>query len=187
MAAPGAGLLNVTTQVACPFGFSDAGVQLKAETWASAVRVSGAEAVLPLSEAVIWAELSVVNDPAVAVKLAVVAPEAGVTDAGTETFALLELSAMDAPERSGLAESNHTGGFSIWVQRRGDCSSKRSQPPAVEPLRMLPAFTETGMPLPAESERTTCVTWIADDVLVAPGAMAKVNWATVPSANGVLV
>ena len=55
MATPelGAGLLNVTTQVACPFGFSDAGVQLKAETWASDIRVSDAEAVLPLSEAVI--------------------------------------------------------------------------------------------------------------------------------------
>ena len=77
MAAPGAGLLKVTTQVDCPFGFNDAGVQLKAETWASAVRDSGAEAVVPLSEAVIWAELSVVNDPAVAVKLAVVAAGGG--------------------------------------------------------------------------------------------------------------
>ena len=39
-----------------------------------------------------------VNDPAVAVKLAVVAPETVVTDAGTETLALLELRAIDAPE-----------------------------------------------------------------------------------------
>ena len=38
------------------------------------------------------------NEPAVAVKLAVVAPEIAVTDAGTETFALLELSAINAPE-----------------------------------------------------------------------------------------
>ena len=39
-----------------------------------------------------------VNDPAVAVKLAVVAPAVAVTDAGTETFALFELSAITAPE-----------------------------------------------------------------------------------------
>jgi hypothetical protein len=39
-----------------------------------------------------------VNDPAVAVKLAVVAPAMAVTDAGTETFALLELKAIKAPE-----------------------------------------------------------------------------------------
>ena len=39
-----------------------------------------------------------VNDPAVAVKLAVVAPEMTVTDDGTETLALLELKAMTAPE-----------------------------------------------------------------------------------------
>ena len=39
-----------------------------------------------------------VNDPAAAVKLAVVAPEAAVTDAGTETFVLLDVSAIEAPE-----------------------------------------------------------------------------------------
>lgn len=38
------------------------------------------------------------NDPAVTVKLAVVAPAVAVTDAGTETFVLLELKAIDAPE-----------------------------------------------------------------------------------------
>ena len=55
IAAPelGAGLLNVTVQVTCPFGFSDGGVQLKADTWARDVRVSDAEAALPFSEAVI--------------------------------------------------------------------------------------------------------------------------------------
>ena len=37
------------------------------------------------------------NDPAAAVKLAVVAPAIAVTDAGTETFPLLELKAIDAP------------------------------------------------------------------------------------------
>ena len=52
----------------------------------------------PLSEAVIWAELLLVNDPAVAVKLAVVAPAVTVIDVGTETFVLLELSATAAPE-----------------------------------------------------------------------------------------
>ena len=51
----------------------------------------------PLNEAVIWAEPLLVNDPAVAVKLAVVAPAVTVTDVGTETFALLELSAIAAP------------------------------------------------------------------------------------------
>ena len=38
------------------------------------------------------------------------------------------------------------------------------------------------MLVPAESERTTCVTWTAVDVLVVPGARVKVNCATVPSA-----
>jgi hypothetical protein len=52
----------------------------------------------PFSEAVIRAEPLLVNDPAVAVKLAVVAPAVTVTDAGTETFALLELKAINAPE-----------------------------------------------------------------------------------------
>jgi hypothetical protein len=42
--------------------------------------------------------ISVVNAPAVAVKLAVEAPAAGVTDAGTATLALLELNATDVPE-----------------------------------------------------------------------------------------
>lgn len=36
--------------------------------------------------------------PAVAVKLAVVAPAVAVTDAGTETFELLELKAIEAPD-----------------------------------------------------------------------------------------
>ncbi len=38
------------------------------------------------------------NDPAVAVKLAVVAPAVAMTDVGTETFALLELKAIAAPD-----------------------------------------------------------------------------------------
>ena len=38
------------------------------------------------------------KDPAVAVKPAVVAPEMTVTDAGTDTFVLLELKAIDTPE-----------------------------------------------------------------------------------------
>jgi hypothetical protein len=38
-----------------------------------------------------------VNDPATAVKLAVVAPALALAAAGTETLALLELSAIDAP------------------------------------------------------------------------------------------
>ena len=38
------------------------------------------------------------NDPAVAVKLALVAPATAVTDDGNVTLALLELSAIDAPE-----------------------------------------------------------------------------------------
>lgn len=52
----------------------------------------------PLSEAVIWAEPLLVNARAVAVKLAVVAPAVAVTDAGTETLVLLELSATAAPD-----------------------------------------------------------------------------------------
>jgi hypothetical protein len=51
-----------------------------------------------LSEAVICAEPLLVNDPAVAVKFAVAAPAVAVTDAGTETFALLEIKAINAPE-----------------------------------------------------------------------------------------
>jgi hypothetical protein len=39
-----------------------------------------------------------VNDPAVAVKLAVVAPAITVTAVGTETLALLEVSAIAVPE-----------------------------------------------------------------------------------------
>jgi hypothetical protein len=93
---PGAGLLRVTTQADVPLGLNVDGLQLKAETRESAVRVKEADAV-PFSEAVICAEPSLVNEPAVAVKLAVVAPETAVTDTGTETLALLELSAMDAP------------------------------------------------------------------------------------------
>ncbi len=211
------------------------------------------------------------NDPAVAVKLTAVAPELAVTDEGTETFALLELSAMDAPEpgaallrvttqadvppglnvaglqlkaetlserrqsqgsrrraavqRSGdlsrtvagersrgrretcgggasdggdrrrhrnartvgaqrdrragawsrLAESDHTGGCSIGTQRGRIAAQAAHNPPSVEPIVMLPPLTETGMLVPAESERTTCVTWIAVDVLVVPGARVKVN------------
>jgi hypothetical protein len=45
---------------------------------------------------------------------------------------------------------------------------------------MLPPFTEAGIPVPDASETTTCVTWIAVDVLVVPGARVKVNCATVP-------
>ena len=50
---PGAGLLRVTTQADVPPGFNVAGLQLKADTRASAVRVREAEAVPPFSEAVI--------------------------------------------------------------------------------------------------------------------------------------
>jgi len=39
-----------------------------------------------------------VNEPAAAVKLAVVAPAVAVADAGTETLPLFELSAIVAPE-----------------------------------------------------------------------------------------
>jgi hypothetical protein len=52
----------------------------------------------PFTAAKIWAEPLLVNDPAVAVKLAVVAPADAVTDAGTETLALLELKEITAPE-----------------------------------------------------------------------------------------
>ena len=52
----------------------------------------------PLSEAVICADPLLVNARAVAVKPAVVAPAVTVTDAGTETFVLLELSATAVPE-----------------------------------------------------------------------------------------
>jgi hypothetical protein len=54
-AAPevGAGLLRVTTQADVPPGLNVAGVQLRAETWVSAVRVSEAETVPLFSEAVI--------------------------------------------------------------------------------------------------------------------------------------
>jgi hypothetical protein len=52
----------------------------------------------PLSEGIICSEPLLVNDPAVAVKLVAVAPAIAVTDAGTETLALLEVSAIDAPE-----------------------------------------------------------------------------------------
>lgn len=62
------------------------------------MRVSEAEAVPPFSEAAICAEPLLVNDPAVAVKDAVVAPAAAVTKAGTDTLALLELNAIAAPE-----------------------------------------------------------------------------------------
>lgn len=81
-----------------PPGFSDAGLQLKTETWGSVASVREAEAAPPFSEAVICAEPPVVNDPAVAVKLAVVAPAIAVTDTGTEMFALLELTAIEAPK-----------------------------------------------------------------------------------------
>ena len=104
----GAGLLNVTRQVDFPFGFNVAGMQFIAETRKSAVSVNEAEAVLPLSEAVIWAELSVVNEPAVAVKLAVVAPAAAVTDGGTETLGLLEVSEITAePVTNLLSVTTH--------------------------------------------------------------------------------
>ncbi len=99
---PLAGLLSVTTHVEVPLGLSVAGVQLNADTCGSAVSVSEAEAVLPLSEAVICAELFVVNEPAVAVKLAVVAPAAAVTDDGTETLVMLELSAIAVEPLAGL-------------------------------------------------------------------------------------
>ena len=94
----GTGLVKVTIQEDVPPEFSDAGLQLNAETWESVASVREAEAVPPFSEAVIWAEPSVVNDPAVAVKLAVVAAAAAKTDAGTETLALFEVSAIEAPE-----------------------------------------------------------------------------------------
>ena len=47
---------------------------------------------------------------------------------------------------------------------------------------MLPALTAAGMLAPVESERTTWLTWIADEVLVVPGDRENVNWATAPSA-----
>jgi hypothetical protein len=50
---PEAGLLRVTTQADVPPGLNVAGLQLKAETRESAVRVRGADAVPPFSEAVI--------------------------------------------------------------------------------------------------------------------------------------
>ena len=104
MTAPdaGAGLLRVTRQLAFPFGFSVAGVQLTADTCESAVSVREVEAVLPFSEAAICAEPSVVNELAVAVKLTVEAPAATVTDGGTETLVLLEVSVITVEPVAGL-------------------------------------------------------------------------------------
>ena len=149
--------------------------RLTAETCESAVKVSEAEAVLPLSEAVICAAPSVVNDPAVAVKLAVVAPAMAVTDAGTETLALLELRATAAPDPvAGLLRVTTHVDFPTGLNVAG----LQLNPLTIADgctIVMLPEPTETGTLAPPESERTTCVTWIADDGLVVPGDRAKVN------------
>jgi len=50
---PGAGWLRVTTQLEVPLGLNEVGLQIKAETWESTVKVREADAEPPLSEAVI--------------------------------------------------------------------------------------------------------------------------------------
>ena len=97
--APGgeAALLSVIEQVDIAFGFSDTGVQLSVMTCGSVARLIEAATVLALKEAVICAELSVVNVPAVAVKLALVAPAATKTEGWTVRPGLLDESATGAP------------------------------------------------------------------------------------------
>jgi hypothetical protein len=158
-----------------PRGFSDAGLQFKAETWDSVASVSEADAMPPLSEAVICAEPSAVKDPAVAVKLAVVAPALAVTDAGTETLALLDLSAIAAPEAGAglvkvtIQEDVPPGFNDAGLQLKpavftADCTKV-----------IVPPLPDAAIAVPVESETTTLATWIGVDVLSVPGATAKVN------------
>jgi hypothetical protein len=174
-AEAGAGLVKVTIQEDGPPGFNAAGVQLKVETRESAVRVSEADAVPPLSEAVICAEPSAMNDPAVAVKLAVAAPTLAVTDAGTETIALLEFNAIAAPEAG-------AGLVKVTIQEDvppGFNDAGLQLKPAVVTTDctrvIVPPLPDTAIAVPVASETTTFATWIAVDVLSVPGATAKVS------------
>ena len=91
-------------------------------------------------------------------KPALTAPATAVTDAGTETLALLELSAMAAPEpEAGLLRVTTQLDVPLGLKVAGV---------HVKPLTtaedgvtvMLPPLTEKGMLVPAESARATLVT-----------------------------
>ena len=116
------------------------------------------------------------NDPAVAVKFAVVAPAIAMTDAGTEMLALLELTPIDTPE-PGAAWLRVTTQVEIplGLTQVGLQLKPLTNVATGWTIAMLPPLTETGMLVPAESERITWATWIAVDVLVVPGARVKVN------------
>jgi hypothetical protein len=127
----------------------------------------------PLSAAVICAAPSAVNEPAVAVKLAVAAPASAVIEAGTVTLTLLEL--------TGIVMGTDTGPFRPTEQTDvppGFTKVGLQTKPVKKTgwiMAIVPLVAETGMLAPVESDRTACVIWIDDVVLVVPGAILNVN------------
>jgi hypothetical protein len=109
-AAPplGAAFVRVTVHVALPLGDRLEGEHASAESFAltvGATTVSAAEAEDPFSDALTVTAWFVVTDPAAALNVAVVAPEATVTEAGTVRAEELSESATTAPPLGAAAES----------------------------------------------------------------------------------
>ena len=89
MLAPpvGAAALRVTVQALVPGVATEAGVQLRLAGWTSGLTVMLAVRLTPAADAVMVAVVELETDPAVAVKVLLVDPEATVTVAGTVTAA----------------------------------------------------------------------------------------------------
>ena len=83
----GAAELKVTVQALVPGVATEAGVQLKLAGWTSGLTVMLAVRLTPAADAVMVAVVELETDPAVAVKVLLVDPEATVTVAGTVTAA----------------------------------------------------------------------------------------------------
>ena len=119
--------------------------------------------------------------PAVAVKLAVVAPAATVTDAGTVSAALLsETVTLEPP--AGAAAERLTVQFDLAPEARAAGVHCREETETVELTLMTPPLAETLTAAPAGDAPTTLVMEIASDELLLLLERVAVTTATTPEA-----
>ena len=188
VAALAVAFVSVTVQVALWPVPNVTGAQLSDDSCAGAARFSVKVCELLLALAVTTAVWSVTTDPTVAVKTAVVAPAGTVTLAGTVALALLLESDTAKPPVGAAAldvtvQEEDPGAFTV-------------------PGEQLTVFNVTGgescmiviaAPAPRAgigaldgSVASTPVSVTGELVLVVPGAIVKVAWATDPFAMAVL-
>ena len=152
-------MFRVTVQVAEAPDASVAGEQLRVDGTVGATRVTEVVAEDPLRVAVTTAEPLAVTVAAVAVKVAVVAPAATVTDAGVVTKVLLSERATRAPPVGADA-------FNVTVQ-------------VADPLPVIVDGAQVNEDNPTGAEAGTVTTPpVADVVMLSPAREAESGFRT---------